>query len=298
MEKPTQYCKPITEIKRSDCEDLIKLALKEDLPQGDHTSETLFSMDEKGYAEVVSRETGIFCGRSVAEVLLEISNELFGGRVELVDCLADGEPFKNGDRVVALQGTLINLLKIERTLMNFLQYLSSISSNVGRAIAAADKEMVILDTRKTLPGFRKLAKYAVHVGGGINHRMNLSAMSMIKENHIAAAGGIKETINKIRAAHPGLTIEVEIETIGQLTEALSGRPDIIMLDNMTRQDIEECMKVIEAEPLDRRPFIEVSGGWTPESLTELHGIGKIGVSMGYLTHTTRFINFSMKLQKK
>ncbi len=298
QDRRPHYTQPVSEIERSDCETLIRLALEEDAPGGDVTSESIFSEMESGFARVTARETGVLCGAKVVAFLLDIDAERSGTRVNLRMLLADGAAFQPGDSLLELRGPLRTLLRLERPILNFLQYLSGISTVVAGAATRAGPEIAVLDTRKTLPGYRRLAKYAVYCGGGTNHRISLSDMAMIKDNHVAAAGGVREAAERVRARQPNTPMEIEIDSLGQLAEALAARPRAILLDNMDHDTLAQAIERIRAAARETgnasAPLIEVSGGWTPERLRELQGLGPLGVSMGFLTHTTRFLDLSLE----
>lgn len=300
--KPTKlrphYTTPVSEIERSDCETLIRLALDEDAPAGDVTSESIFSETEQGRARIAARENGVLCGAKVVAILLDIDAERSGARVDLHLRLNDGDAFQPGDNLLELRGPLRALLRLERPILNFLQYLSGISTVVAAAVAQAGPDIAVLDTRKTLPGYRRLAKYAVYCGGGTNHRISLSDMAMIKDNHVAAAGGVREAARRVRAREPAAPLEIEIDSLDQLDDALAAAPRAILLDNMDRPALMRAIERIRAagaaKPAGALPLIEVSGGWTPERLKDLQGLGPLGVSMGFLTHTTRFLDLSLE----
>ncbi|MCB1322494.1 MAG: nicotinate-nucleotide diphosphorylase (carboxylating), partial [Leptospiraceae bacterium] len=207
------YTTPVRRITRTDCETLIQLTLAEDTPAGDPTSESIFSFEQHGTGRIVARESGVLCGLAVIEHLCEINRERTGHAVHYVSGLQDGQPFNAGTQLLQLHGPLPAILTLERPVLNFLQYLSGISSVVARAVQAAGPDIAILDTRKTIPGYRKLAKYAVYCGGGTNHRICLSDMAMIKDNHVAAAGGITNAVQAIRKRHPDLPLEVEVDAL-------------------------------------------------------------------------------------
>ncbi|MBL8022370.1 MAG: carboxylating nicotinate-nucleotide diphosphorylase [Leptospirales bacterium] len=293
------FTSPVDSLDRSDCETLIKLALLEDAPNGDPTSEGIFSKEQMCTASVISREPGVMCGASLTGCLTSIFFELTGMQVNVLLSLKDGDRFEKGSVLMKLSGSIPAMLRLERILLNFLQYLSGIATVTANCVAQAPAGVFILDTRKTLPGYRRLAKYAVFMGGGTNHRIHLSEMAMMKDNHIAAAGGIASAARNIRARFPGLPVEIEVDRIEQIEEALGENPKVILLDNMNGGRIREAIKVIRAY-CDRTgtkpPIIEVSGGWTPARLPELAGLDlPVGVSMGFLTHTTRFLDLSLEI---
>lgn len=297
MKPGDHYTTPQSTINREHYETLIRLALAEDAPSGDPTSESIFPPDVSGRARILAREEGVLCGCPLIADLLLIDGEQTGSPLALKTHFHDGEHFRSGDVLMDLQGPWRQLLRLERVVLNFLQYLSGIATTTARTIREAGSMITVLDTRKTLPGYRRLAKYAVFCGGGRNHRLHLGDMAMIKDNHIAAAGGIREAVERIREIHPELPLEIEVDHPGQLEEALRCRPQVILLDNMDRPTLEEALRILRRIPEDRQPLIEISGGWTGGRLGELQGLGPLGVSMGSLTHTTRFLDLSMEFSE-
>lgn len=288
------YTQPLDHIEASDCNTLIRLAIEEDAPAGDPTSEAIFDPDRTARADLVTREDGVFCGASIAKYLLAEFAAMTGYKIELIPHLGDGQTFRKGDRLLSLSGSLRGILRIERPLLNFVQYLSGISSTVAKAVELAGPNVHVLDTRKTLPGYRRLAKYAVYCGGGANHRIHLSDMAMIKDNHVQAAGSISEAVRRIRAHFPDLPIDLEIDRLDQLEEALAEKPEVLLLDNMNAEQIRQAVERIRAVSTEIR--IELSGGWTPEMLQSVADVGPLGVSMGYITHTTRFLDLSLEIR--
>lgn len=295
------YTKPISSITREDVETLILLAIKEDAPMGDVTSESIFERTEIAKALLLAKTDGVFCGRKITEILLEIYNESENYHIEILNSLQDGEFFKNKENLMELKGELPGLLRIERVLLNFVQYLSGISTLTYQTVKKAkeiNSDIYILDTRKTIPGYRKLAKYAVYCGGGSNHRIHLSDMAMIKDNHIAAAKSITTAVEKVRSKYPDISIEIEVDSITQLYEALINKPNVILLDNMNIEEIKQSIQKIHDICLKENlpmPFIELSGGWKIEDLPLLKDIKNIGVSMGFLTHSAKFLDISMEI---
>lgn len=294
QELKAHYTRPVQNITRSDCETLIKLALEEDAPNGDPTSESIFNPEDQAQATVISRENGVLCGKPIIAALIEIYQEIHSCLFEIEFYYNDGDQFSIGDRILHLSGPTRAILRIERILLNFIQYLSGISTSVAKTAAAAGKHLIV-DTRKTLPGYRKLVKYAVYCGGGINHRINLSDMILIKDNHIAAAGGVETAITRARQLHPDLPLEIEVETMEDLKKALPLQPDYIMLDNMDAEEIGRAMELIKPFQSDAGPKIEISGGWHPDRLHQLEKLDPLRVSMGFLTGETRLIDFSMEI---
>ncbi|MDH5654405.1 MAG: carboxylating nicotinate-nucleotide diphosphorylase [Spirochaetia bacterium] len=289
------YTQPVSEIHLKDCETLIRLALEEDAPAGDPTSESIFSEIDRGTARAVAKESGILCGMPLVEFILEIFLQITGKTVAFRPIYRDALSFNSGDTLFELEGSYISLLRLERVILNFVQYLSGISTVTAEALKSAPDNVIVLDTRKTLPGYRKLAKYAVFCGGGSNHRIHLSDMAMIKDNHIAASGSLQNAINKILKKKPGLPIEVEVENQDQLETALENNVDVVMLDNMDHENLKHAFALIQK--YENPPFIELSGSMTPKKLQEFKEYGHLGISMGYLTHTTRFLDISMDFSK-
>ena len=305
LDKRPHYTVPVTTIETKDCAELILLALKEDAPGGDLSSEALIGPKEEGQAHILAKEDGLICGLSLLPILFQLGEEYHRTHISHETKFKDGEKIRKGDIVVKLKGSLRGLLALERVILNFLQYLSGISSQVSRVVEAAGSEIVVLDTRKTLPAFRRLAKYAVYCGGGTNHRIHLSDMVMLKENHIAAVGGIRRAVSLAREKFPKLALEVEIENVEQFEEALGLDVDVILLDNMNRKELEEAAKKMRGKGGGKKdkPFLEISGNWRPEGIAKLKSLGlkelfqreRIGVSMGALTHSVSFLDLSMRL---
>ncbi|MCR9141271.1 MAG: carboxylating nicotinate-nucleotide diphosphorylase [bacterium] len=298
------YTSPVGNIIRADCEDLLRAALIEDAPPGwptaDPTTEAIFAAEERARARLIPRESGVLCGVPVIRILNEIFGEMQSDAQQALQIetrKADGDAFAPGEVLLELEGPLRALLRLERPILNFLQYLSGIATTTAETVRLAGPEVAVLDTRKTLPGYRRLAKYAVYCGGGTNHRIHLSDMAMIKDNHVAAAGGVTAAVNAVRRHNPDLPLNVEVDTLEQLAEVLPLEPDVILLDNMRRERIEQALAQVKAyqEGGGRAPFIELSGGWKPDELGQLKGLGRLGVSMGFLTHTTRFLDLSLDI---
>lgn len=287
------YTQPIQQIQRSDCETLLRLAFLEDAPYGDPTSEAIFPQDSQGRARIFPKEAGVVCGLAILPFMREIYQEITGYKVDLTTQKNDGDEFSIGETLLELSGSTRALLRLERPLLNFLQYLSGIATTTASIMGRANPEISILDTRKTLPGYRRLAKYAVYCGGGTNHRIDLSEMVMLKDNHIQEAGGIENAVKNVRSKFPNLPIEVEVDHLSQLPEALVSSPNFLLLDNMDLETTKKAVDLIRKHSANIR--IELSGGIKPENLRDLSTLGEVGVSMGYLTHTTRFLDLSMEM---
>ncbi len=284
------YTNPINKLEPSDFTNLVHLALEEDMPDKDITSESIFPPEQKASATLFAKEAGVLAGAIVVEELKRQTGNLFSYKI----LKQDSEAFKPKETLLTLEGSLIVILRIERVLLNFLQYLSGIATEANKISNKYENRLLIFDTRKTLPGYRKLAKYAVYTGGACNHRQNLSDMGLIKDNHVAMSGSILEAVTKLRSNFPNKKVELEIDGLFQLDEALKASPDIILLDNFSLEDTRTAVERIRLEKPNIR--IECSGGITPEKLDSLSEIGSIGVSMGYLTHTTRFLDLSLEIE--
>jgi len=272
---------------RKHLDSLIETALKEDLPQGDITSESLVPPEAVSRALILSKAEGVLAGIYVAQRVFQKVDPSISFHIHV----KDGRRIKKGDKLAALKGPSLSLLKGERTALNFLQRLSGIATVTNRYVnALAGTKAVIMDTRKTTPGWRYLEKYAVLMGGGVNHRMNLSEMVLIKDNHIKIVGGISDSIRiarkKVRA---GVTIEVETQNLAEVKEAMESGADIIMLDNMSLRKMEEVVAWVKG-----RVPLEASGNIT---LAKARKIGRIGVdrlSVGALTHSPKSLDIHMK----
>ena len=266
-------------------------ALSEDIGQGDATTEALIPADASGQAQIIARETLVVAGVALVEaVFSELDNEAsIDGRFE------DGEKVQSGDCLLTVTARLRALLTGERTALNFLQRLSGVATQSARyAEAVSGTGVLILDTRKTTPGWRMLEKYAVQCGGARNHRRGLDDMMLIKDNHLAALSGedrIAEAVHRARRASPDLKIEVEAETLEQAEQAAEAGVDIVLLDNMTIEELRAAVKLING-----RTQTEASGGITLENIREVAETGVNYISAGALTHSARSVDISMEIQ--
>lgn len=283
------YTSPVDHLDIQDYLPLLEIGLKEDAPEGDITSESIFEKDKKTSALLVAKENGILCGLGVLEAI----KYKFPNEFDFQTQFQDGNSFETKQEILEIKGNLLVILLVERVMLNLLQYLCGIATTTNQ-IVKKYPNLLILDTRKTLPAYRKLAKYAVYIGGGANHRINLSDMAMLKDNHVALCGSMKDAVEKIRTKHPTKKIELEVDSIAQLEEAIQSKPDIILLDNFTLDETKKAVKILREKAPQIR--IECSGGITPEKLKALSELGEIGVSMGYLTHTTRFLDLSLEIE--
>ncbi len=267
---------------------LIELALEEDIGPGDITTDHLVDAEAKGNGVIVAKENLVVAGLDLAlRVFLRIDDGM-----KFHSPFTDGDRIQTGDTVVELSGRLSTLLTGERTALNFLQRLSGIATLTRDYVAQLEgKDVKLLDTRKTTPGWRELEKYAVRIGGGTNHRMGLYDAVLIKDNHIAAAGSISEAVKRISAKVPDTTtIEVETDNFDQVQEAVDAGAHIIMLDNMTTEQIIAAVALV-----DGRAKLEVSGGITKIRLAELAETGIDYISSGALTHSAQAVDLSMRI---
>jgi len=273
---------------------LIQNALKEDIGRGDITSEAIISSLSRGKAEIVAEEEGILAGVELArEVFRLISSE----KVEFSYSLKDRDILVKGEPILIVKSETLNILKGERTALNFLSRLSGIATLTKKYVDLIHPFKVrILDTRKTTPNLRLLEKYAVKIGGGFNHRFALDDGILVKDNHIKASGGVKEAVERIRRSlSPFKKIEVEAARLSQVEEALAAKVDIIMLDNMSIEEIKEAVKLIRES--NKGTLIEVSGGVNLESVVEIARTKVDLVSVGQLTHSARSLKMNLNLME-
>jgi len=274
-------------------EEIIDRALAEDLGWGDITTEALISSDQQGIASIVAKEQGILAGIDVAKtVFRRVDPEL-----KMAVLLEDGAKVDSGSIITKVEGKVASILKAERVALNFLQRFSGIASETNRYVEAVKGLPVqITDTRKTTPGLRLLEKYAVRVGGGENHRMNLGDGILIKDNHLAALRSLglnlKEVIARARQnASQRLKVEVEASTVREATEAAEAGADIVMLDNMSLKDMRRATSMIHG-----RALIEAAGGVTLDNVRAIAETGVDFISVGALTHSARALDISLKLE--
>jgi nicotinate-nucleotide pyrophosphorylase (carboxylating) len=267
---------------------LIEMALQEDIGPGDITTENLVKPEYMGQGIVIAKESFVIAGLEVARQVFEYLDpkSLFSASHQ------DGDRVDIGGEILKIEGQLQALLKGERTALNFLQHLSGIATCVRSFVDTLQKRNVrLVDTRKTTPGLRVLEKYAVRVGGAHNHRMGLYDGVLIKDNHIAVCGGIRESVDKIRGqVHQLVKIEVEVSSLAEVEEALKAGADIIMLDNMPINQIREAVTMVNGNAL-----IEVSGSITEDNLQSLADTGVDIISSGALTHSAKSVDMSMTI---
>lgn len=267
---------------------LIELAFREDIGSGDITTDSLIPINERRKAFLVAKSPGIIAGTDIVEMVFRRLDPQLDWRPKA----EDGARVERGDVIAEFSATYRALLTGERTALNFLQRLSGIATASNAYVRALEGYRTrILDTRKTLPGFRLLDKYAVRAGGGSNHRIGLFDMVMIKDNHIAVAGGISKAVKTIRdSLGSGMKIEVETTNLDEVKEALESGADIIMLDNMDNATMREAVSLIEG-----RALTEASGNMTVERLREVADTGVDYISVGALTHSVTALDISQRI---
>ena len=265
--------------------DLVKAALAEDLAGGvDVTSTATISADAQLRAEFVTRESGVVAGIEMAQaVLTEV------GVVDIEVLVQEGAAVNAGDVLIRVSGNARAILLAERTALNFLGHLSGIATLTNKWVSAiAGTNCEVRDTRKTTPGWRELEKFAVRMGGGTNHRMSLSDAALIKDNHIAAAGGVKAAFNAVRSEFPTAPIEIEVDTLEQLAEVLPLKPDLVLLDNMSPDQCRAAVSLVVGQTK-----LEASGGITLELARSYAETGVDYLAIGALTHSAK--NFDIGL---
>lgn len=268
---------------------IIDLALAEDLGTGDITSATTIPADVNSSAKLVVKTDGVIAGLPIASLVMQTVDPAIIFR----PLINDGLPVTRGEVLAEITGSVRSLLTAERTALNFLQRMSGIATVTAHYVQAVQGTSArIVDTRKTLPGHRILDKYAVRAGGGSNHRFNLSDGVLIKDNHIAAVGGVAAAIAAARAGAPHtLKIEIEVESLEMAQHAVEAGADIIMLDNMSNDDMRACVEMIAG-----RALTEASGGITIERVREIADIGVDLISIGALTHSVQALDISLDLE--
>ena len=260
-------------------EPLLRQALREDLGRaGDITTDAIVPRDRSALARIVLREPGTVAGVPVATHVFSLVDH----RIGIQAMVSDGDRVDRGGVVAELSGPAAGILTAERTALNLLGHLSGIATTTAAIVESVRPHPVrIADTRKTTPGLRQLEKYAVRAGGGINHRFGLDDAVLIKDNHLAVAGSVKEAVARVRGSIGHLVkVEVEVETLEQLAEALEAGIDVVLLDNMTTEQLRSAVELV-----DGRVIVEASGGVTPETAPAIAATGVDVISVGYLTHS-------------
>lgn len=272
-------------------EDTLKDALKEDMNNGDITSDYLVDSSLMGKATIISKDSGIICGLSVAEIVFSIVDR----DIKITNFKKDGERVEKGQDIAIIEGSLKSILKSERVALNFLQRMSGIATQANEiSNIVKDLDVKVVDTRKTTPGLRIFEKYAVKAGGCSNHRFNLSDSVMIKDNHIEAVGGIREAVEILKSQIPHTTkIEVEVKNLDELNQALDSKADIIMLDNMDTETMKRAVKIT-----DKRAILEASGNISNETIKEVAKTGVDIISVGGLTHSFKSMDISLNINKR
>jgi nicotinate-nucleotide pyrophosphorylase (carboxylating) len=279
--------------------EIIHRALQEDIGSGDVTTEAICEPDQMGRAVIRTKESCVIAGVPIAQMVFEALDS----RIQCTPRVRDGDRLSAGQIIAEIEGRLRAILTGERTALNLLQRLSGIATITARYVdAVRDFSVKILDTRKTAPGLRILDKYAVRVGGGQNHRIGLYDGVLIKSNHIRAAGGILTAVERARRHAPAtLTIEVEVQNLKELQEALEAGADIIMLDNMSLEEMRQAVQMVrgfkDSRVLERGklPLVEASGGVTLENVREIAATGVDCISVGALTHSVKAIDIHLEV---
>lgn len=266
---------------------LIMMALQEDITSEDVSANAVMPQPQQGMVDLICKQDGIICGLPIFERVFK----LLDPQTHVEFFVKDGDAVKKGQKMAVLTGDMRVLLSGERVALNYLQRMSGIASYTHEVAALLEgSNTTLLDTRKTTPNCRIFEKYAVRVGGGTNHRYNLSDGVMLKDNHIGAVGSITKAVEMAKAYAPFVRkIEVETETIEQVCEAVEAGADIIMLDNMSHEQMAEAVKLI-----DGRAETECSGNVTKENIAKVTEIGVDYVSSGALTHSAPIMDISMK----
>jgi len=282
-----------SKIAKSQLEQVVKSALAEDCVAADLTTEALIPVNLKGKASILVKRDGVLAGLNVAkEVFRQVDASL-----RFKALVKDGASVRKGLVVATIDGKVASILRAERTALNFLQHLSGVATETARYVeAVSGTKAVITDTRKTVPGLRTLEKYAVRMGGGQNHRMNLADGVLIKDNHLVALSsrgvGLKEAVKKAHKQAPrAMKIEVEVESVKQAQEALSAGVDIIMLDNMEKEDMRKAVKLVKGKAM-----LEASGGITLDNVRSVAETGVDYISIGALTHSAKALDISLEVE--
>ncbi len=272
---------------KMNADELILLALKEDITSEDITTNSVMRHYQLGEVDLICKQDGIIAGLDVFKRVFELLDD----KTEFEMNCEDGTRVVNGEKIGTIRGDIRVLLSGERTALNYLQRMSGIATYTNEIVSLLEgTKTKLLDTRKTTPNMRIFEKYAVKVGGGCNHRYNLSDGILLKDNHIGAAGGVKEAVKMAKDYAPFVRkIEVEVENLTMLKEALDAGADIIMLDNMSGEDMKKAVKIV-----DGKAQTECSGNVTRENIAKLVDIGVDFISSGALTHSAPIMDLSLK----
>lgn len=277
----------INQSSKCQIQNLIDCALEEDIGAGDITSNSLIPAGRETKANIIAKEAGIICGLDIAEWVFKTADK----KIRFVKKVKDGAQVKAGKAIATVSGPARGILAAERTSLNFLQRLSGIATLTGKFVKAAGRKANILDTRKTTPGMRMLDKYAVRMGGGANHRFGLFDAVLIKDNHIAIAGGLRKAVKMAKKKFN--KVEVEARSLSEVKEAVTSGATRIMLDNMSIGNLNKAVKLIRGSV--RKVEIEVSGGINLRNIGKIAGAGVDCISIGALTHSAPALDISLKV---
>lgn len=272
-------------------DDLIKRAISEDINYIDVTTDLLLDDDSQDTADFVAKDSGVLAGIDIAKRVFTLLDD----SIKMDIFIRDGEKVKKGDIIATISGSTKTILKGERTSLNLLQHMSGIATATNRCVElVCGTNASVADTRKTLPGLRPIQKYAVTVGGGRNHRYNLSDAAMLKDNHIDAYGGITAAVRAFRERSGHMVmLEVEVRNLDELREAMAAGADVIMLDNMSCEMMAEAVKINAG-----KAKLEASGNVTLDNIVEIAATGVDIISLGALTHSVKCFDISLKMRKK
>jgi nicotinate-nucleotide pyrophosphorylase (carboxylating) len=269
--------------------DAVVDAVDEDLPGPDVTTEATIPADATAWADFVARADGVLAGGAVAELVLRF---VVGSGLEATRKVADGSPVTRGDVVMSVHGPIGALLTAERTALNYLCHLSGVATTTHTWVEALEGTSAkVRDTRKTIPHFRALEKYAVRCGGGLNHRATLSDQALVKDNHVLAAGGVVPAYEAVRRQFPEVPVQVEVTSLEQLTDLLAAGADQILLDNMDTSTMREAVEINAG-----RAKLEASGGLSIDRAREVAATGVDYLAVGALTHSATVLDIAMDLR--
>jgi nicotinate-nucleotide pyrophosphorylase (carboxylating) len=268
---------------------VVALALAEDLgPEGDITTLATVDADDVASADLVSRQDGVVAGLPVVVHVFDVVGQ---GRVQVDLRVADGDRVGPGDVLATARGPLRDLLTAERTALNLVGHLSGVASLTRRWADAIDGTSArVRDTRKTMPGLRQLEKYAVRMGGGVNHRMSLSDAALVKDNHVVAAGGVVPAFERVRALYPGVPLEIEVDTVEQAREVIAAGADLVLLDNMSAELMREVVVLAAG-----RARLEASGRLSLDNARAVAETGVDYLAVGALTHSAPVLDIGLDL---
>lgn len=272
-----------------DVESLVLRAVAEDIESGvDVTTMATVPTDQRGRLSFIAHQTGVIAGLAVAAAVFDV---VCGEDREFAFDVQDGDHVAADDVVLSVTGRTHDLLRAERPALNFLGHLSGIATSTAAWVEEVSASSArIRDTRKTTPGMRSLEKYAVRAGGGVNHRMNLADAALVKDNHVLAAGGVREAFAAVRAAYPEVPVEVEVDDLDQLDEVVEAGADLVLLDNFSTQDMIEAVRRV-----DGRALLEASGGLSLDRAREVAATGVDYLAIGALTHSAPVLDIGADL---